>query len=489
MLKKNDTEKVIIVLGMSLLFLLFSLYPFSHPHSDDFSYFTFLNENTYWDATKLVYKFSGGRYLSTILIFLSPLANHNVQAYPILTSSIFLFFLLSAYWSLKTFLYLNKNSKTFWAIYFFIVGVYLTIMPNIHEFIYWLCAEATYLTAASFWLLTLALLTKLVLPTDKPKYLNWIMLNIAMIGLLGCSEVSIMLYLIPLYIHFSIRKQYDTLLHFGFLSNVIIYVALVLIVTITSGNVGRHNITPFSGQIMLSIFGGLYAASQLLVNMLVLVLPASVCFVLFFGEKLKPLFTNLLHNFSVFRPINIMISTIVFVVLSQIVVVWMTGSVPELRYQNVIYLVFILSMTLLLQTLYTQYDIKKSALTYKIQNLCVIYLFVLFSFVPNNYVKATWDLFSGTSYNFNKQQNERISIINNQTNTIAVVPPITAKPFTLFFPTLSCSSYPDKNDLPRMGLANYFGKKWIYEYPCSSEKPIYSIKEQLKEFRKYYFSK
>lgn len=200
-----------------------------------------------------------------------------------------------------------------------------------------------------------------------------------------------------------------------------------------------------------------------------------------------------ISHFKVFRAKTIFIGSLIFFLLCQIIVVWMSGSTPEPRFENVLFLFLLLSFLfasqLMMQEQSEFFDMLKGKLHRGFKTLSFIYLLCIFIVIPNNAINAMLDVMSGNARAYNQENIRRYSLITKSKGNIIGVPSIKFRPQIIYYPTLSCSTSIDTNDIPRRALADYFGKKWIYEYPCSVEIPDYSIKELLKQKRQQFFSK
>jgi hypothetical protein len=485
-------EWAIIVAASVLLLFLLILFAYSHPHSDDFSYYYFLTHRNYADASAFVYNYSGGRFFSTILIFFNPLLYNSITGYQWLTASFFVCFVFSLFCFLYIILFKATQLKSIVFLFAFLLLAFCSFLPNIHEFAYWLCAEATYLLAVTLWLWSIILHSTLANTKHQNKWWLWLLLAVNTVALVGCSEVAMMINFIPWLLHYLYRYQYLNLSHKGFWITTILFFGVCFIVSFSGGNISRHGLTPFSGNVFLAISGGFYSAAFWL-SKWAIVFVGVVCFyILIFGHRLKE-WTTMIRGFKIFKSKVIFVSSIIFFLMVQILVVWMSGSTPEMRFENVLFFLLLISFLFSAQLLMNEqsdfFDMLTGKLHRGFKTLSFIYLFCIFIVVPNNAVNAMFDVLSGSAYHYNQENKQRYLQIKRSKDSIVAVLPIIARPQILYFPTLTCNQSPDPNDLPRLCLANYFGKKWIYEYPCNTELPNYSIKEILKQKRQQFFSK
>lgn len=485
-------EWAIIVAASVLLLLLLILFAYSHPHSDDFSYYAFLSQKGYWDASQFVYQYSGGRFFATALIFFNPLIHGSIAGYQWLTASYFLAFVLSLFFFVQLLLRQYVPFKSVVFLFAFLLLSIGSFLPSLHEFAYWLCAEATYLSAASLWLWSVVLHVYLANPSQEKKWWLWLLLILNTFALVGCSEVGMMLHFVPLIVHFLYRRQYKRLQNKGFWLSTMSFIVLVLIVSFSSGNIHRHELTPFSGSLVLALSGGTYAAAFWLSKWAIIFMPIVCFYILFFGHRLQN-WSAKTSQFHFFTAKKVFISSLIFFWICQIAVVYVSGSTPEIRFENVLFLFLLLSFLFAAQLMMQEqsefFEMLKGRLHRGFKTLSFIYLICVFMVIPNNAVNALLDVVSGNAASYNAQNQERYQLIQQQKGSIIAVPAITAYPQLLYYPTLSCSPIPDNKDLVRNAFAEYFGKKWIYEYPCNSESRNYSIKEILKQKREQFFSK
>lgn len=485
-------EWAIISAAATLLLLLLILFAYNQPHSDDFSYNYFLQHKGYIPAFTALIGHSGGRFFSTFLIFLSPLKQHSIAGYQCLTAGLFLFFVASFYSFLYLLLRQHIATKTIVFLFALLLLCFLSFVPNLHEFAFWLSAEATYLTAAALWLWAIVFAVLLARPQNTHRWWLWAIATINAILIVGCSELGMMLFAIPLLLFYASQRQMAMPIPKGFWVMLIAFAATVAATVFSGGNMHRHSITPYAGNTLLAFSGGIYSAALWLSNWALLLVPMVCVYLFLFGHRLQG-WAAQLARFRFFRAKTIFIGSILYFVAIQILVVWLSGSTPETRVQNILFLYLLLAMLLATQLMMHEqaefFGMLKGKLHRGFKTLSFIYLICVFVVVPNNAVHALTDVLSGTAARYNQQSQERYQYIRQQQADIVAVPPISARPQLLYFHTLSCQAQPDTQDLPRICLADYFGKKWIYEYPCASEAQQFSIKDMLKAKRQQYFSK
>lgn len=485
-------EWAIIVAASVLLLLLLILFAYNHPHSDDFSYNYFIQHKSFWEAQKYLFANNTGRFLSTSLIFLSPLKQHSIAGYQWLTAGLFLGFCLSLFLCLYIILSGYVKGKSIVFLFAFLFLGFCSFIPNLQEFIYWLSSSATYMTATSFWLWSIVFHFLLAQPKHQRKWWLWMLCGLNTIAICGCSEAGILLNSIPLLLHFLYPRPNNKSHHKGIWIILAIYLLASYLTGTAPGNINRHRQTPFSGNLLLAFSGGFYAAGFWLSKWALIFMPLVCFYILIFGHRLKNWSTQISH-FKIFRAKTIFIGSLIFFLLCQIIVVWMSGSTPEARFENVLFLFLLISFLfasqLMMQEQAEFFDMLKGKLHRGFKTLSFIYLLCIFIVIPNHAMNAMLDVVSGNAGKYNQENIRRYSLIAKSDANIIGVPNIKFRPKIIYYPTLSCSSSIDTNDIPRRALADYFGKKWIYEYPCRAEIPEYSIKELLKQKRQQFFSK
>jgi hypothetical protein len=484
------TEWAIIAGTLMMLLLLLILFGYSHPHSDDYSYNQIRQQKGFWGGSIYLFENNTGRFFSTALIFLSPLKAHSVAGYQWLTFSLFASFILSLFVLLYSLFKEFLAAFQILALSAFIVLVFCSFAPNLHEFCYWLSGAATYQVAATLWFWGIVLHTLLL----QERFRNNIFINILALlnalAITGCSESGILLYALLLVAVALYRRQHPVSDNRFFYFIVTCFITLAALVCTAAGSRNRFGQTPFSGNVLLALGGGLYASCYWLAKWL-LFLPAAVFLYLsVWGSQLAPWVASI-SSIRMFKAKYVLIAGLSFYTLSQIAAVWMSGSMPEQRFENVLFLFLLLLCLFTAQLLFYEQQALFAAwhttVKKRIRIVAILYFAGILAGLPNQYSKAVLDVCSGTAAGFHRENQQRYITLAAKGRDIVSVVPITQQPSLLYYPALGCDSTMDRNDIPRLALANYFGKKWIYEYPCSPESRGYSLKEILKQKRRAFF--
>ncbi|HTN17275.1 MAG TPA: hypothetical protein VL092_06320 [Chitinophagaceae bacterium] len=484
------TEWAIIAGSVVMLLLLLILFGYSHPHSDDYSYRQIHEQKGFWEGSKYLFNHNTGRFLSTALIFLAPLKIPGNAGYQWLTAALFTSFVISLFALLY---HLLKEFLSFFQLLglsAFVLLVFCSFAPNLHEFCFWLSGEATYLAAITLWFWGIILHTLLL----EGKYRNNIFINVFTllhaVAISGVSESGIFLYSLLLVVSGLYRRQHPTAGNRFFYGIVACFVLCATLVLTAAGSQNRFGQTPFSGHLLLALGGGLYASCYWLAQWLVFLLPAVLLYLSVWGRRLLP-WSAKLSSFRMFRSGKVLASGLLFFTLCQIAAVWMSGSMPEERYENVLFLFVLLlccfSAQLFLQEQHSYLSNWKEVAEKRARTGALICLIAVLSSLPNNYSKVVLDLCSGAAAGFYDESRQRDASLAGKQGDVVAVQPMMHQPVLLYYPLLSCDSTVDQQDIPRLAFANYFGKKWIYEYPCSSEAKQYSLKEILKQKRQEFF--
>jgi len=482
-------EWAIIVVASALLLLLLFLFSCSHPHSDDYSYTMFVVNKGFWRASVYIFQNDAGRFFSSFLLYLNPMRSKSISGYEWYTASLFIVFLLSLFLFFWVALGKLVRKKSIIFLFAFVVLFFLSFMPNIHEFCYWLCGEATYLASISLLLFSAALHFLLIQKKYNRNKGLYLLCVLNTISIAGCSEIGIFIYCLMLFVFGLYRRQFKVENEWRFYTIVIFFLASILFVFSAKGNINRHQITPFSGSFLLAITGGFYATIFWLSKWMLVFVPLSLFYILSFGQMN---FLNIrLSSFRLFKSKTIILGSIFFFFFCQIMIIWMSGSMPELRTENILFLFLLISILfasqLMIQEYPIIYDVLKTRLNGLLQLLSFLYLICVFLVMPNNFTSALFDIISGRARQYNRQSIERYTLLQTNQDSVVLLPSINSRPKLLYFPTLTCNSQIDHNDVIHIALAEYFGKQWIYEYNCNTEIPDYSIKELLKQKRRQLF--
>lgn len=469
-------ERAITGAALLLVLLLLFLFPYSHPHTDDFSYNQFLQDRGFLNASVYVFTHNGGRFLATALLFLSPLKTQDIGAYSLLTATLFLGFIAASI----LFSSIVGGRKNVVLLTSFFLLSYLSFLPNLHELIYWLAGSATYLSAAIL-LLTLSSLHLLLVQEKYERVMMlWLLAALNTICICGCSEGGLLLAAIPGLLHVLWLRSHNRSIRKALVLNAC-WLSAALFVLMAPGSLHRHSLTPFSGNILLAVTGGVYATIIWLLQWALPLAGINIAYRILIAPRLRERSQTLSVLLS---PKRVMFAGLAIYTGCQIVAVWMSGSMPEPRFENLLFL-FVLVCNLLVIQIWAN---GKAIQNDKRAAWALALIIVAFLILPQNFSRVCKDIFSGSAARFDEQTRQRYRLLAIHGDSIIKVPAISANPTILYYPALACDSIPDKKDVPRLAMAEYFGKKWIYEYPCRPEKQESFIKVWLKQKRKDWFS-
>lgn len=473
-----------------MLLLLLILFGYSHPHSDDYSYHQILEQKGFRGGSTYLFNNNTGRFLATALIFLNPMKACGIAGYQWLTASLFAGFVLSLFALLYRLLNRFLAFFSILGLSAFILLVFCSFVPDLHEFCFWLPGEATYLSAAILWFWGIILHTLLLEQRYRNNSFIKMLALLHALAICGVSESGIFLYTLLLCVAALYRWRHPGRTDRFFYAIVAAFVLSAIGVLTAAGSQNRFGQTPFSGQLMLAIGGGLYASCYWLMQWLLVLVPAVFLYLSVWGHRLLP-WSALASSSGIFRSKNVLAAGLSFFVLCQMAAVWMSGSMPEERYENVLFLFVLLLCCFTAQLFFYErgkYFIPLADVAGKRARIgATLYLLALFCSWPNNYSKAVLDTCSGAAAAFYDESRQRDASLAATQADIAAVKPLMHRPVLLYYPLVSCDSTLDEQDIPRLALANYFGKKWIYEYPCSPEAKAYSLRDILKQKRQDFF--
>ncbi|MBL7713426.1 MAG: hypothetical protein JNL13_13220 [Chitinophagaceae bacterium] len=484
------TEWAIIAGTLVMLLLLLILFGYSHPHSDDYSYHRILEQKGFLDGSIYLFRSNTGRFLSTALIFLNPMRTQGIAGYQWLTASLFAVFVLSLFALLYRLLNRFLAFFSILGLSAFILLIFCSFAPDLHEFCFWLSAEATYLAAATLWCWGIILHTLLPEQRYRNNSFMKILALLHAVAICGTSEAGIFLYALVLCVAALYRRRHPGRSDRFFYGIVAVFALSAIGVLTAAGSQNRFGQTPFSGHLLLAIGGGLYASFYWLMQWLLVLVPAVLLYLSVWGRRLLP-WSAFASNSGIFRSQKVLSAGLSFFVLCQMAAVWMSGSMPEERYENVLFLFVLLLCCFAAQLFFYeqgQYFIPLADAAGKRGRAgAMLYLLAIFCSWPNNYSKAVLDTCSGAAAGFYNENRQRDASLAAQSGDLVVTTPLIHQPALLYYPLFSCDSVADEQDIPRLALANYFGKKWIYEYPCSPEAKTYSLRDILKQKRQEFF--
>jgi hypothetical protein len=470
MKKSSKTYFILILFLFIFLFPFILLHSYNHPSADDYSYSInsdqeLQNQNqdslsklkTIIISQAKIYNNWSNRYFSNLIVSLNPIVFDSFLGYKIGTFLIFSLFLAS-FWF---FLYVVndcffgvENLKVFY-FYVFMIFSLLYSFPSPVEGFFWYTGAVSYILPISMLLMFSALFLKMLYRVT-PKYMSW--LSLLVICIIGSNESIMMLIdlvLLALTVVFFVKNH-------RFKNHVMALMVIAIlcssVVVFAPGNAVRASYLPKDKNIL---------------NMLQVIIEASIGYslrwsllspLILVSIVLIPIFNSMIAktNQKVFiKPQWILLGMVGMNAFLTFPSVWCYQNSPPPRIINFVYFIFVLGWFYFIFNLLGQ--LKNKGQCYLIPKL-IIGSIVMALFVSglesqdSNYFKLYHDITSGSASLYDKQLNERYKIMKLSDSMEVAVPPLTYKPYALYFADVES----DASDWKNQSFAKYFKKDKIY---------------------------
>ena len=337
---QNTLYVMLLVLFMTAIIPFFLLIFYAHPSADDYSYANVFLTGDFWERIVGEYKAWKGRYFGIFVTVLfhksgNMLENYHYPLFLFLT----LLFIAFYYFVRSVFEENGPFIRTFYCS--FALGVYYIVsMPDVSASLYWADGAFQYQVGSIFYLLAIASILRLYREhesTALPALLSVIFIFSA-IGSTEIFMISLLSFVGLIFPYkFFILKQNRIAW------SIVLAVAIVStsLLVLSPGNAIRMEFFPNSGQFWFSISRSIYYGVPTLGTWLSL--PSfwlmSILFI--------PVVLHLVYISRIRKDANwISLILLLALILGQIWVSffaswWGTGSHPQGRTQNTIYLVFL----------------------------------------------------------------------------------------------------------------------------------------------------
>ena len=441
----RNTDKVLLIF---LLAPFFVISIFNHPASDDFDFSFKTRDYGFWGAQVYRYMNEGGRYFANGIISLDPLVVKAYWAFkvlPILVLGLFVFSVF--YFFSNVFKDYDKKVITRLSVIFFFI--YFAQIIEVSSAFYWFTGAMTYQLPTSLTLLFFGTLVKYM----REKKLKWLLLLcLLLIMLMGCNEVTTLLFLVVTIVVWGFLKYQKERIP-------IFYYVLLLVVLITAG---FEFLAPGNSVRATTID---IAKKQPFVHV---VLRTGLSALKFFFKWFPLLFLVSTYIFPLFKKIKFLDIRLTFLMTLGVLFVamfpgfWTSDAILPERAQNTIYFYFIFPGIyfglVLLNYLQSEFNFELSSGVRKIVFIGIL----LFSFSNTSIYHVYNDLVAFKAYRYNQEMTKRYEIIENSTEKELVLPALSprAKPQTLYAEPimgLTNSKYNWKN----MELKDYYHKEII----------------------------
>jgi len=452
---------IIIFLLILLPFVILSL--FSHPASDDFCFAQNTITKGILGAQIDWYNNWTGRYFSTLLNSLSPMALGYYGGQKLVGIAGILGICLSLFYFFHT---LFKNKILFeekLLLSLSIASLYILTIPSLIEGFYWMAGSTTYIWGNIFFMIFIALIYKVF--TQKVNAKIYILIAILSIFIIGSNEA--IMVVTDLIIFFALILQFLKKLSTKWIFLLFFIIACIFssIVYFAPGNEIRSlnviseykNNFSYALNNSLSFTSDYYSKTP---NLLLL----GISFI--FTAILISNISKTKKNISFLNIIIPIILGIVSIIIVSFLIYWSTGLPITTRTVSIVSMLFLFSWfsTLYFLTLWIL-NVIHSKITAKTNiiklTLILIGTFIIFyTFINNpksyNFNNALFDLYSGDAYRFDQQLLQRREYIKlNKQQAEIEVPQLKTLPISISFTDLSSNS----NEYQNVCESHYFGVK------------------------------
>jgi len=424
-----------------IFFLLLGFLPylylsfFAQPIADDFAFAAQYKNNNYFSLVKETYFNSSGRYISNFLIYLNPISFNSFFGYQLIPFVLIITSIVSFYTFFKT-VFVALTKQMIWIITLSFSLIYISLLPNIAEQIYWFTGSIIYhlgllITIIYFTFLIKLFRNELVIS----KAIHLIILSLLLLMAAGFNEVltlSLLLILFVLVILFY-RNKWKS-------KNVIVIQFLLLLVFITvlviaPGNILRESYYPNKHQFFHSLTYSLAQTVRFSIKWILspTLFIASILFIGLYDKKIKNI-TLFKESFFLnkWASLLILFSTIFVCVFPPY---WATGILGQHRTVNVAFFFFLIIWFVNLSVWLNSFSINMEGFKLLKQKRIFIVLFLFSIFFFGNGWYSITDIFTGRAVNYKRQLDLRHqALFDFQMNkkTELTLNPIKFKPKCLF---------------------------------------------------------
>ena len=446
------------LLGVALLPLLV-LTCYNHPSVvDDYCYIDTVFKYGYFEAMHFYYSGWTGRYFSILLNHSNPLVLHWFAGFKVLSFALLLGFVASLYWLIKQLLPVF-SSVARWGLVGVVFFLWVLKLASIFEAFYWMAAFVTYTLPN---VLTLCLVVVMMKYYQLPnKIAVAILAAFLVFATIGCSETNLTITALLVTGWFGYQAVINRKLDKFALFLVLVAAFSCFLFFASVGNEARLSGNPESRNISVSAWRSLKKLGALSVGWL-LKTPLLI-FTFFWAMALvRVLKTTALAYFN----IPVWVAALAYFGLLWVQIFpsyYGIGIEPAPRVVNSVYLYFLLGWFYFVGVLTHYFHQKQS-----IQRPIFVLQWAIVVFTALVVVRSVWqspnlkmvygDWLSGRAAVYNQEVYARYEFIQNNPADTLYVPPLSARPQSLFLDDLHL----DPNHWWNRCTSGYFGKKIIY---------------------------
>lgn len=422
-------------------YLILCLYIF--PSGDDYSYaWKGYTSTNFWDTLIGEWKTWNGRYFSNFFVLINPITYGRFDLYRVVPVLLVLVFVLSQYVLTLKFVTASKSQAVIMSLCFLLI--YLNIMPDLGEGIYWYTAAVTYFAPLLLFPLYLIGLNAVSINVKPITVTTLIVLQFV---LTGFNEV-LMLILTLVHVGFAIWAKSNKKLFWLLLLTQLFFSAAVYF---APGNEVRSSYFPNTHNVIHTIANG--SMNTLRFSASLFFTPALwICILLFLKTNIKS------KNYSM----SIWYWIALFLVPQFIACagpVWTTGIIGQHRTPNMAlyFQLLVVFMFLLFEEKHIITSILKLLSSYISYPRLLIALAISFLFWGNGKT-ASNDLLNGEAQGFHDESHKRankLESFSNLKDSLILMPHLYFRPKSIFIYDLSNNPKDWKNETYTL----YYGLK------------------------------
>ena len=452
-----------ILLLISVILPLFALSYYNHPSpADDYCYIDTVFKYGWFEAMNYYYSGWTGRYFGIFLNHSNPLLFHSVNGFKVLPV-VLLSGLVFALYSLFRHLTPTLSRLAHFGFAGVVFFLYMLKMASISEAFYWMAAFVTYTVPNIFTLLWIVLVLRWYRQDKQSGKISvGIISALLLFCVIGSSETNLLIMILLVGAWWVYRLLFHRKAD-GLMIATLAVTALSCYFYFTSpGNQARIGGNPLGGNVVFSFVSSFKKLAVLSFDW-VFRTPL-ILFSFAWLIVLSRLSTGARNYFSV--PVWYAVLLYVGILAAQLFPSYYgVGIEPTPRVINCVYLFFLIGWFYIIGVIFHYFKRKfVSGFVFSMPRYGLAYVVLAvaagFSFYQSPNIRLIYgDLLRGKAAAFDIEMKARYALLENSKEAVVYLPPIYAKPLSIFYDDDIKTS---KDHWWNKCMAGYFGKEAIY---------------------------
>lgn len=424
---------------------------FNQPSGDDFCYIAKAQNLGFWNAQIDWYIGWSGRYLSSAILSLNPLRGENLYIYKLLPVLIIGGLYVSIV-NLVSLFFERLIKKDILKVSAVILAVYLSIMPNISEGVYWFAGSITYQLSNIISVFLFYNIIKL-LRFNRVKNLGYAI--VFTILLMGTNETTMVIVDFVLGSIFFYKSISDKKIHYQLLCIALVALLCSLVVALAPGNFVRGGFFPEKHQLFSSVFNSFKS----LIISTIKWSPLLISLVYLFYNYLKKNVIGISSKLLNVNPILVLIVICVFSLFGFFISYWSMGIPPPSRTVNIMCFYYIIGFIYITLIILFKFEMKDKYFVLMNSNIKYFLIVLVFGYLGRvSNVRIVYaDLLLGRAYEYDLELTERYKVIQSCQSDICQVLKLSNTPATLFVSDITTDAENWRNECYK----SYFSEKEI----------------------------